>query len=427
MSKELTITIQENIFPKIYDYDNEKLKKTIIYLLSIGYQHTFSSISQDNIVNKVDSICRKFKDDILIGIQEKNHIINLNINKIDGTLKNMNIDNKIDEFSEVINKLFGISTTSNKKGEISENLIYKIIDEKYPNYTYDVKRHIPHNADGELHSNTGMKCLVEIKNYSNTVHKDELNKFKYDLKHTNNNLGIFLSLKTGIVGKRCIDYEVFQHNDENYHIIYISKLMDDINKLDCGILLLENLNNIIKKDNIDLKIDQIKKLIYDNFSDLEGLINKTSELRNSFNILESNIKSNLDSYYNNLREYELDLKQKMQKVWISLFNDLQDIDINFVDEKDKILLLYQNDKCYLILSKLFDILDNKNINVKYENLNNIYNLYYKKDNIGNIKKMKNKVLFNLNKIKLSITLNEKSEDIDKNFEFIVYAIENCKN
>ena len=436
MSKELIITIQKDLFPKLFTLENnenedetERLNKLVIYLINIGYQHTFSSISQENVVNKVDGICRKFKDDILNGIQEKNQIINSNISKLDLTVKDLNIDNKMDEFNNIINNLFGISSTSSKKGEISEDLIYKIIHEKYPNYTLDIKRHIPHHADGELHSDTGMKCLVEIKNYSNTVNKDELEKFKYDLKYTNNHLGIFLSLKTGIVGKKCIDYEVFKHNDENYHIIYISRLMEDIHKLDCGILLLENLYNIIKKDNIDLKIDQIKKMIYENFTQLEGLINKTSVLRNNFSLLESNIKSNLDSYYNNLREYELDLKEKMQKVWITLFNDLEDININFVDEKDKILLLYEKDKCYLILSKLFDILNKKNINIKSDNeldLNNNYNLYYKNNNnnIGYIKKMKGKVLFFLEKIKLNITLSEKDEDIDPNLEFIIYAIDN---
>ena len=41
--------------------------------------------------------------------------------------------------------------------------------------------------------------------------------------------------------------------------------------------------------------------------------------------------------------------------------------------------------------------------------------------------MKGKVLFNLNKIKLTITLIEKSNDIEKNLEFIIYAINNCKD
>ena len=114
----------------------------------------------------------------------------------------------------------------------------------------------------------------------------------------------------------------------------------------------------------------------------------------------------------------------MQKVWITLFNELQDININFIDEKDNLLLLYNKDKCYLILSKLFDIFNRKSINVKNNNESNKYNLYNNNNEIGYIKKMKGKVLFYLNKINLSITLSDKDDDIDKNFEFINYAILN---
>jgi len=272
-----------------------------------------------------------------------------------------------------------------------------------------------------------MKCLVEIKNYSNTVNKDEIEKFKYDLKYTNNTLGIFLSLKTGIVGKKCIDYEVFKSNDTNYHIIYISRLMDDINKLDCGFLLLENLNNIIKKDNVELKVDQIKNMIYNNFTELEGLIDKTANLRDNYNNLEKNIRSNLDIYYNNLREYELDLKEKMQKVWSNLFNDLKEIDTNFVDEKDSILIEYSKDKCILILSKLFDILNCNNVNVKTDGESNKYNLYRSNKVIGYIKKMKGKISFFINEINLTIILSEKDDNVDKNLEFIHLSLLNLKN
>lgn len=422
-SKTINITIHKDKFPKLFDIDDNLLQDNLLYLLNIGYQNTYSSVVDNNIIDKVDNICRKFKDDILQGMQIKENNITSNIAKVQDNIKELNIDTKIDEVNDVINKLFGISTTSMKKGEISEDLIYKIINEKYPNYTYDVKSHIPHHADGELSSSSGMKCLVEIKNYSNTVNKDEIEKFKFDLKYTNNKLGIFLSLKTGIVGKNCIDYETFQNNNEDCHIIYISRLMEDINKLDCGFLLLENLFNIIKNDNMNLKIDQVKKMIYENFTNLEDLTNKTSKLRNNYNLLEKNIKSNLDSYYNDLREYDLDLKQKMQNVWNTLFNDLENVNTSFVDEKEKILLLFQKDKCYLILSKVFDILDRNNINVKSEDDTNIYNLYKKSCLIGYIKKMKDKISYQSTKVNISIVLSEK-EDYDKNLEFIDYILKN---
>lgn len=422
-SKTINITIHKDKFPKLFDIDDNVLQDNLLYLLNIGYQNTYSSMVDNNIIDKVDNICRRFKDDILQGIQIKENNINSNIIKVQDNIKELNIDTKIDEVNDVINKLFGISTTSMKKGEISEDLIYKIINEKYPNYTYDVKSHIAHHADGELTSSSGMKCLVEIKNYSNTVNKDEIEKFKYDLKYTNNKLGIFLSLKTGIVGKKCIDYETFQNNNDDYHIIYISRLMEDINKLDCGFLLLENLFNIIKNDNMNLKIDQVKKMIYENFTNLEDLTNKTSKLRNNFNLLEKNIKSSLDSYYNDLREYDLDLKQKMQNVWNTLFNDLENVNTSFVDEKEKILLHFKKDKCYQILSKVFDLFERNNVNVKCEDDTNIYNLYKKSCLIGYIKKMKDKISYQSTKVNICIVLTEK-EDYDKNLEFIDYILKN---
>ena len=50
-------------------------------------------------------------------------------------------------------------------------------------------------------------------------------------------------------------------------------------KLDC-ILLLESLYKINKKDNIDLKIDQIKNVIY--HQELDCLLDKTSQLRSDY-------------------------------------------------------------------------------------------------------------------------------------------------
>ena len=223
-AKTISIKINKEIYPKIYKLNDKKLEDMIYYLLNIGYQNVFSSVSDKNFYSKMKNICFEFKDDILKGINSKESNYE-------------NVNNKLDKFDETINKLFGISKTSNKKGEISENLVSQLIKNKYPNYCYEVKRSIAHNADGKIISPSGMQCLVEIKNYSYIVNNEEVNKFKRDLKSTNNNFGIFISLQTNISGKKTIDFEA----DENINIIYISNVINDINKLDCAILLIENL------------------------------------------------------------------------------------------------------------------------------------------------------------------------------------------
>jgi len=412
----VNLNINEQLFPKLLELDKDKLDDTILFLLNIGYQSVFSSVNEKNLIKNMDDTCRKFKDEIILGVDSKNELIKDRIQHLQNNVSELDINTKIDEFSKILEKLFGISTSSSKKGEISEDLIYKILSDKYPNYCYDVKRHIAHHADGELTSPTGMKCLVEIKNYSNTVNKDEIIKFKYDLKYTGNKLGIFISLQTGVCGRKNIDYEMYQDGEEIYHIIYISKMMEEVLKLDCGILLLESLYKINTKDNLDLKIDQIKSVIYHNFNELELVINKTDKLRSDYDILEKSLKSNMDIFYNHLRSYEIELKQNMQKIWVNLFNDLKDIDKNYIDTKLELLtVIGEKDKCYLLISRIFDLLNKYNINITYDS--SYYYMNKGDFNVGTIKKMKDKVVITLENP--SITISFKSnDDNNSNFDFM---------
>lgn len=390
---KVTINLDKNIFPKLYDYKGDELNNIILNLLNIGYQNVYSSINEKKLITNIDNSFRKYKDDIIFDINNNNNNIKDKISLLESNLNNLDVDNKLNEFSNIINKLFGINNNSCKKGDISEKLIYDIISQKFKNYNYEKKSHIAHHADGELTSSTGFKSLVEIKNYNHVVNKDELDKFKYDLKYTNNTFGIFLSLQSGIVGKNIIDYEIY---DNNIHIIYISKLMDDINKLDYGIILSEILFNMNSSLSNDIKVDVITSKIKNKFNELDIILKKTVNLRAEYDKLELNIKSNLNMFYSSLRNYEIELKLKMDDIWYELINDLSK---NYVDMKDKLLLeMNKKDKCYKIMEKLFDILEKNSINIRSNN-NDI--LMIKDKEIGIIKKMKDKVVINIDNINIT--------------------------
>lgn len=409
---EVKIKLDKELFPKLFEI-NDDLESKILFLLNIGYQNVFSSQSESNIIDNVNNICRKYKDDILNGIDSKNENINLRLEDIKNNVKS-------DELIETLDKLFGIKNTSQKKGEMTEDLIFNIINEKYKNYSLNETRKIAHSGDGELMSPSGLRCLLEFKNYTNSVNKDEVDKFKYDLKFRDIKFGLFISLQTGICFKNSIDYEVFEHENEKYHIIYISKLVDDINKLDCGILLLENLYKINFKDNYDVKVKEIKKLIYDNINEIELIIKETKNLRNEYCEIEKNIKLNFDNFYTKFRSYENDLTIKVQKIWKNLFEDLDNVQFNFMDIKTNILEeVTKKSKCYMILSRLFDILENENINVN--RCDNDINLVKNRKNIGTLKIMKDKLNINLEN-KISIILKQNDERLDSNFEFISFVV-----
>ena len=409
MSKTITIDIDRNLYPKLFDddIDIEKLKN---YIFNIGYQSVFSSIADKNVITNIDNICRRNKDDITSNLNYNNQLIIQNINQL-------NMKDKFDQLNQIIHKLFGEASNSYNRGEISENLIYKIINEKYPNYTYEVKRNIAHNGDGELNSPSGLKALFEIKNYTSVVQNKEIDKFKYDLKFNKIYYGLFISLQTGISGKKLIDYETFNDGGDDYHIVYISKVIDDMNRLDSSIILLENIFSISNKNNINIKIDHIKRVIYENFNNLDKIISKTDNLRGSYSKIENTIKSNLDDFYIILRDYECELRQQMQKTWLNLFSDLEDIeDKKYIDENLKILdKLSKKDKCYNIMCKLFDILKKNEVNI-LEKEKNKSDLIFKKENIGHIKKMKDKVQLYIKNV--TITFSLKDKNVDDNYKLI---------
>ncbi len=193
-------------------------------------------------------------------------------------------------------------------------------------------------------------------------------------------------------------------------------MMEEVLKLDCGILLLESLYKINTKDNLDLKIDQIKNVIYHNFNELELVINKTDKLRSDYDILEKSLKSNMDIFYNHLRSYEIELKQNMQKIWVNLFNDLKDIDKNYIDTKLELLsVIGEKDKCYLLISRIFDLLNKYNINITYDS--SYYYMNKGDFNVGTIKKMKDKVVITLENPSITITFKS-NDDNNSNFDFM---------
>ena len=411
---EVKIKLDKELFPKLFEIEDD-LESKIMFLLNIGYQNVFSSKSEINLIDNVNNICRRYKDDILNGIDLKNENINLRLDDIKSNVKSEELLNTLD-------KLFGIRNTSSKKGEISEDLVFNFINENYRNYTLNETRKIAHSGDAELISPTGLKCLLEIKNYTSSVNKDEVDKLKYDLKFKNIKFGLFVSLQTNICFKNSIDYETFEYNNETYHIIFISKLMNDINKLDCGILMLENIFKINFKDNYDLKIKQIKELVYNNINEIEGIIKETEKLRIEYNNMEMVIKSNFDLFYNKFRDYESEMKLKISKIWNNLFNDLGNIECNFIDNKTSIMNeITKKDKCYNILGKLFDILNKNNINVNKNN--NEIKLIKKRDVIGNIKKTKDKINIQFEN-NISLVLKSNDKKIDSNFEFIDFLVKN---
>ena len=77
-----------------------------------------------------------------------------NIKKAEALTKNnssLNMDNRLDDLLQSIQKLTGIGNNSSKKGEVGENMLEEIIKQRYGDIKYENKAKTPHSGDAWLH------------------------------------------------------------------------------------------------------------------------------------------------------------------------------------------------------------------------------------------------------------------------------------
>ena len=96
---KVTINLDKNIFPKLFNYKDEELNNIILNLLNIGYQNVYSSVNEKKLINNLDNSFRKYKDDIILDINNNNNNIKDKISLLESNLNNLNVDNKLNEFS----------------------------------------------------------------------------------------------------------------------------------------------------------------------------------------------------------------------------------------------------------------------------------------------------------------------------------------
>ncbi len=260
------------------------------------------------------------------------------------------------------------------KGQSGENIVLDILKDKFPDFQIVNTSKFAHHGDIQVTTTNKIKIIVEVKNYNKTVDQEQIDKLKFDMKFTNINLAILISLNSGIVGKKRFEIESFYFNKTFNYIIYIpysmhkvipnKKYMITHNSIDDSIYnlmikieysisiissigenLLCNQNKQINlsEKNIDVLIQQLEKF-YDEFK-----IVKYSCIK-----LEENIKKSLESHLTIIKDYESNIKSNINNLITKKFNK-------------NIIYTYNDNK---ITKPVFNIINvNKNYNDNLNNLN----------------------------------------------------------
>ena len=341
-----------------------------------------------------------------------------NIENLKSDFKNSNLTYKIDELEISLNKLIGISTNSYKKGEFAENLLEDIIKTRYGDIIYEKKNNTNHSGDAWLHLPNNKIIMLESKNYTSIINKEEINKLEYDMITHNIKYGILISFNSSIQGMKELDIHTFINNNHNYYIIMISNLTNNIPKLDLGIQIIRKIINTFSDIN---NFTWIEEDISKNLNELNLLIQKNYILRDNFYLMEKDITKLLSTYHTNLRNYQYDIDNKINQIIknINLTLNKSIDNSNNNDIYNNILKKYHNYKTYNIISRIIDICIKKKWFIF--NKDDDYIIYNIKDSYNNIVlKIQNKKII-LNILSNSIILYFDIDNIKQhvvNFELL---------
>jgi hypothetical protein len=312
---------------------------------------------------------------------EYNHII-AKLEQFHDSLKDTNIKDYLLSLDTSLNKLIGLSSNSSKKGNFAENVLENIFSTRYGDIKFERKSGVAHSGDAWLYLPDNTIIILESKNYTTTVGKEEILKLQNDMVEHNIKWALMVSFNSQIQGMRELDFHTFVHNHETYYVVMISNLSSNISKLDLGLQVIRKL--ITTKDiaNKVLLNPILINNINDNLVELNKIIEQNYLLRDSYYTMEQNINKSLSSYHTILRDYQYDIEIKIKEITDKL-NDITNqpkILNNYTD----ILELYQGKKTLPIVTRLLDIIKSKDWSID------------SKDNSNWIISSKDKVICNVN-------------------------------
>lgn len=247
LTNSLPNTLNKNQENLINNFKEDMLN-TLNKLLEYDPNITIEKIS--NIVDmKYNSFAYTIQDQIMKNINTSEDRMSVNINQIkDIAIRTSTIQDRLStELTEYLNKhKLGIT-----KGIQGENRLLNILNNEY--LTSEIINTSCQTGQGDiiLKRPDKLPILIETKNYSINVKKDETEKFIRDIDNTKYH-GLMLSQCSGIVGKN--DFQIDIHN--NNILIYIHNANYDISKIRLAVNTIDMLSDkIINANNNNINID----------------------------------------------------------------------------------------------------------------------------------------------------------------------------
>lgn len=334
---ELNLKINKADFPVLDTIKKKDLNKILLNILQTGYDIHFPSLNK--IENNIE-----YKE-LLTTIQTLK-------NEFKEELNNSEIKEKIGLLESSLNKLIGLSSNSSRKGNLAENILEEIFSKRYGDIQFERKSQVAHSGDAWLYLPDNKIIMLESKNYTTVVNKDEIIKLQSDMINHHIRYGLLVSFNSNIQGMKEMDLHTFIHNKETYSVICISNLSNDLHKLDLGIQILRKLIN-----HLDLSAsDWIFKDVNQGLQELNEIIQKNYILKDSFYNMEKDMHKLLSTYHITLRDYQYEIENKINDIMGKINNEPTDTYLELLNKhKDKKILCLLDRFIDIIRVKKWDL------------------------------------------------------------------------
>ena len=399
---DVILRLDDTEYPLLNNFKKKKLDKFLMKIFKTGYQIHFPSqnkieqqVEYNELIERIETIKDEIKDEI----------------------NNSEIGDKINSLESSLTKLIGLSSNSCKKGNLAENVLEEIFSQRYGDIQFERKSSVAHSGDAWLYLPNNKIIMIESKNYTTIVNKDEIIKIQSDMINHHINWGILTSFNSGIQGMKELDFHTFSHNNETYFIIMISNLSNDIHKLDLGLQIVRKL--IVSIDNLP-EFPWVVNDITTSLNELNLIIQKNYFLRDAYYNMERDIQKSLSGFHINLRNFQYEIELKINEIINKIKSNMTtSIDINNNINYQEILDKYQNKKILPIIVRLIDVAQSKKWCINYDNTLGEWKISNQFVEICNVKIQQKKAIINIPTNEVSITLNiGKDKENNKNLEII---------
>ena len=236
-------------------------------------------------VNKLSTEVQSFKSDVKTDIQNIGQEFQKKVNDVVSSASSLktlddqiekserrltdHINSKMKECNDALTNIASSLRMSHVKGSVGEVQVINVLKEAFPNFTITDTSKQPRSGDIQVETPQQNKIMIEVKNRdSSNVPQSEVERFKENLVNSQDiKVGIFLSMKTGIVNK-ALNGEFQVKFYQGQYQIYVPNAGRKENLIAWSVLLADELAHVMQGD-LGNNQDQKHKQLHDLYKEFE--------------------------------------------------------------------------------------------------------------------------------------------------------------